>query len=190
MTDPPGSLSVSRVAIGSTRSVIGYEILRRVEPAEVPGYEIDPNTERAVLGTLGGRYLVPPGVDLFELGLIDAAGRYELLPIDANDKPLWDEVTHLLVTARQADQQRRLLLRSYRMLHEMIAEADELEASVIAWSRRREAHPTFGMLRLETIQVWRTMRGGIEPPSERKLDGLRRRAARRVAIQIGAHIIR
>ena len=190
MTDPSGSFSVTGVAIASTRSVIGYEILRRVEPAEVPGYRIDPHNERAVLGAPGGRYLVPPGIDLFELGLIDAAGRYELLPIDDGDKPLWDEVTHLLVTARQADQQRRLLLRSYRMLHAMIAEADELEASVIAWSRRREAHPTFGMLRLETIQVWRTMRSGIESRSERKLDGLRRHVARRVAIQIGAHIIR
>lgn len=178
------------VAIASAPSVIGYEILRRVEPSEVPGHRIDPRTERAVLGAPGGRYLVPPGIDLFELGLIEAAGHYELLPIEADDRPRWDEVTHLLVTPRQADEQRGLLLRSYRMLHAMIAEADELEASVAAWSERREAHPTFGMLRLETIQVWKSMRRSIEPRRDGMLDGLRREAAQRVAIRIGAHIIR
>lgn len=178
------------VAIASASSVIGYEILRRVEPSEVPGHRLDPRIERAVLGAPGGRYLVPPGIDLFELGLIDASGQYELLPIGGDERPRWDEVTHLLVTPRQAGEQRSLLLRSYRMLHAMIAEADELEASVAAWSERREAHPTFGMLRLETIQVWKSRRGDIAARSEATLDRLRREVAQRVAVRIGAHIIR
>lgn len=170
--------------------VIGYEILRRVGQAEVPDQPLDPHTERAVLGARDGRYLVPPGIDILELGLISAAGRFELLPIDANDKPLWDEVVHLLVTEPQAERQRGLLLRSYKALHAMIQEADELDAAVAEWSARGTAHPVFGMLRLEAIEVWKTMRHGTEPLSEPELDALHAAVARRVAAKLHAHVIR
>jgi hypothetical protein len=112
------------------------------------------------------------------------------LPIDIDDNPLWNEVTSLLVTAAQAEQQRRLLLRCYHTLHAMIREADELTASVEEWSRRRETHPVFGMLRLETIEVWKTMRRGTEPLNDSDLDRLHASVAHRVAARIGAHIIR
>ena len=170
--------------------VIGYEILRRVDQAEVPGYPLNPRTERGVLGAQGKRYLVPPGIDLFELGLIDAAGCFELLPIDANNKPLWDGVIHLMVTEAQAERQRGLRLRSYAALHAMILEADELEASVAEWSERGVMHPVFGMIRLETIEVWKAMRHGSEPLSEHDLDALQASVARRVAAKIRAHVIR
>jgi hypothetical protein len=55
--------------------IVGYEILRRVEPGEVPGYPLDPRKDRAVLGAREKRYLVPPDVDVFELGLIDRPAR-------------------------------------------------------------------------------------------------------------------
>jgi hypothetical protein len=170
--------------------VIGYEILRRVSPSEVPAYPLDPRTERAVLGARGGRYLVPPRIDVFELGLLGSPGPYELLPIDADDKALWQEVVHLLVTSAQAERQRALLLRAYRALHTMILEADELEASITAWSRRGAVHPVFGILRLETIEVWRSTRQASEPLTQRALDALHIDVARRVAARIHAHIIR
>lgn len=171
------------------RRIIGYEILRRVEQWEVPGYPLNPRTERAVLGAGETRYLVPPGIDLFELGIISVPGPHELLPIDLDDKPLWNDVVHVLVTRTQAQRQRALLLRSYRALHAMIREADQLEASIEAWSRRGEAHPVFGMLRLEAIEVWASMRQGTEPLDERELDVLHAEMARRVAARIGAHLI-
>lgn len=170
--------------------MIGYEILRRVEQAEVPDHPLDAHTERAVLGARDGRYLVPPGIDILELGLISAAGRFELLPIDGNDKPLWDEVVHLLVTEPQAERQRGLLLRSYKALHAMIQEADELDAAVAEWSARGAAHPVFGMLRLEAIEVWKTLRHGSEPLSEPELDALHTAVARRVAAKLHAHVVR
>jgi hypothetical protein len=143
-----------------------------------------------VLCAPDGRYLVPPGIDLFELGVIDMPGRYELLPIDENEKPLWNGVVHLLVTEAQAKRQRKLVLRAYRTLHAMIREAEELASSVAVWSERRQTHPVFGMLRLETIEVWREHRRGTSPLGERELEALYMRVARRAAARIRAHLIR
>ena len=170
-------------------SVIGYEILRRVERAELSGYPLNPRTARAVLGARNRRYLVPPGIDLFELGLLDTAGRYELLPIDVDDKPLWDEVVHLVVSDAQVERQRQILRRSYRALHAIIWEASKLESSIAEWSRRGETHPVFGMLRLETIEVWKSMRHEIEPLNESRLGSLRARVVHQVAASVRAHII-
>lgn len=142
-----------------------------------------------MLGAPARKYLVPPGIDLFELGLISMAGLYELLPVTADEKPLWGEVVHLVVTEAQAAQQRELLLRAYRTLHAMIVEADVLESSVEEWNRRRDVHPVFGMLRLATIDVWQAERRRGEPLSERELEALHASVARRVAAQICAHII-
>lgn len=167
--------------------LLGHEILRRVGRAEVPAeYPLDPRTGRAVLGSREGRYLVPPGIDVLELGLIDTAGAFELLPIDHRDKPLWSEVTHLLVTPAEAERQREIVLCSYRVLCDRIAEAEELRSSVEDWSRRRVAHPVFGTIRFETIATWKSMRRGAEPLGERALVRLHAEVARRVAARIGA----
>jgi hypothetical protein len=173
----------------SSPRIIGYEILRRVEPGEVPGYPLDPRKDRAVLGAREKKYLVPPDVDVFELGLIDRPGPHELLPIDQNDKPLWDDVIYLLVSEAEATRQRELLRMAYRALCGMIVEADELEASVAEWSRRREAHPIFGMLRLATIDVWAARRRGQGQISVRERHVLHAEVARRVAAQILAHFV-
>lgn len=93
-------------------------------PIEGEYYPLNPRTDRAVLGAPEGRYLVPPGIDVLELGLIDRAGQFELLPIDLRDKPLWDEVTQLLVTATEAERQRDIVRRSYHELCAHIAEAE------------------------------------------------------------------
>jgi hypothetical protein len=169
--------------------IVGYEILRRVEPGEVPGSSLDPKKDRAVLGALERKYVVPPDVDVFELGLLDRPGPHELLPIDKNDKPLWDDVIHLLVSEAEAARQRELLLMAYRALCGMIAEADELEASVAEQSRRREPHPVFGMLRLATIDVWAARRRGLGQLGVRELKVLHAEVARRVAARIGAHLV-
>ncbi|HEX7941917.1 MAG TPA: hypothetical protein VF488_08915 [Gemmatimonadaceae bacterium] len=169
--------------------IVGYEILRRVEPGEVPGAPLDPRKDRAVLGAREKRYLVPPDVDVFELGLIDRPGPHELLPVDEDDKPLWDDVIHLLISEAEATRQRELLRKAYRALCGMIAEADELEASVAERSRRREAHPVFGMLRLATIDVWAARRRGVGQLGVRELDSLHAEVARRVAARIRAHVV-
>ena len=168
--------------------VVGYEILRRVAQSEVRDIRIDPRHERAVLGSRDSRYLVPPNVDIFELGLLTNPGQYELLPIDRRDKPLWRDVVNLLVTDALAQRQRTLLMRAYRTLHAMIREADELESSINEWSQRGETHPIFGMLRLAMIEVWRSERRGREPLAECELDALHRKVGRRVAGRIRAHL--
>jgi hypothetical protein len=173
-------------ANASQPSLIGYEILRRVEQAEVPGYPLNPDTQRAVLGTRAGQYVVPPGIDVFELGLLDTPGQFELLPITLDEKPLWDDVIHVLVTETQAEHQRSILFRSYQALHDLIIESDELDASITEWSARGATHPIFGMLRHATINVWKANRHGHEPLSERELDALHDRVARQVAAQINA----
>jgi len=174
----------------STR-LLGHEILRRVGRAEVPtGYPLDPRTDRAVLGAREGRYLVPPGVDVLELGLVDRAGQFELLPIDLRDKPLWDEVTQLLVTAAEAERQRGIVRRSYHELCAHIAEAEELRSSVAEWSSRRLAHPVHGTIRFETVATWRSMRHRTEPLTEGELTRLHAEVVRRVAARIGAHLVR
>jgi hypothetical protein len=191
VTSRMGSATLCRVnADGSRPRVIGCEILRRVEPAELPGHSVNRRTDRVVLGPWSRQYLVPPVLDLFELGLVDTAGNYELLPVTADGKPLWDEVVHVLVTTAQAERQRGILMRSYRALHAMILEADELEASVVEWSGRGATHPVFGMLRLATIDVWTARRRRGEPLSEADLDVLHAAVARQVAAKIGAHVIR
>jgi hypothetical protein len=169
--------------------IVGYEILRRVEPGEVSGHPLDPRKDRAVLGAREKRYLVPPDVDVFELGLIDRPGPHELLPIDENDRPLWDDVIHLLVGEAEAARQRELLRMAYRALCGMIVEADELEASVAEQSRRREAHPIFGMLRLAMIEVWAARRRGLAQFGVRELAALHAEVARRVAARIRAHVV-
>ena len=186
------SFSVAqREAYVSHPRLLGHEIMRRVGRTEAPeGFPLNPRTDRAVLGAAGGRYLVPPGIDVLELGLIDRAGSFELLPIDLHDRPLWDEVVNLMVTRAQADRQRSILLRSYGALRTIIAEAALLEESIEEWSRRRAGHPVFGIIRLETIETWKSRRRGTAPLSEAELDRLHAEVARRVARRIGAHIIR
>jgi len=142
-----------------------------------------------VLGTLEKRYLIPPDIDVFELGLIDRPGLHELLPVDENDKPLWDDVIHLLVGEAEAARQRELLLMAYRALCGMIAEADELKASVAERSHRRETHPIFGMLRLATIDVWAARRRGLGQIGVRERQSLHAEVARRVAARIHAHLV-
>lgn len=167
--------------------VIGYEILRRVRPSEVPGFPLDPS-HRGVLGTYSGKYLVPPGIDLLELGLIDSPGAYHLLPIDSNETPLWDAVIDVIVSEKQAKEQRKILFRSYDALHDMIVEADELEANITEWSQHGKTHPIFGLLRLEIIEVWKLHRGN-QLLSERHRAMLHARVAQGVARKIGAHVM-
>jgi hypothetical protein len=185
------SHSPGREATLTLPRLIGYEILRRVRQAEIPSQcPIPQSTARAVLGTGSCRYLVPPGIDIFELGIIDTPGRFELLPIDPYDNPLWDEVIDLVVSTAQAEQQRDILMRSYHALHALIWESATLHASVAGWSRRGSPHPVFGFIRLETIETWKSVRHGTEPLSEEERDRLHESVARRVALRIRARFVR
>ena len=71
----------------------------------------------------------------------------------------------------------------------MIAEADELEASVAERTRWHEAHPVFGMLRLATIDVWAARRRGLGQLGVREFDALHAEVAHRVAARIRAHVV-
>ena len=95
-----------------------------------------------------------------------------------------------MVTRAQAERQRSILLRSYGALRAIIAEAALLEKSIEEWSRRRAGHPVFGIIRLETIETWKSRRRGTAPLSEAEIDRLHAEVARGVARRIGAHIIR
>ena len=106
------------------------------------------------------------------------------------DKPLWDQVTHLLISDAEAERQREIVLSTYRALCARITEAEQLRSSVAEWSRSRVAHPVFGTIRFETIATWRSRRHGTEPLGERVLDRLRAEVARRVAVRIGARMVR
>lgn len=174
----------------SERRLIGHEILKRVAQADFPRYPVNPLTTRGVLGACGERYLIPPGVDPLELGLIQVPGNYVLLPVDTDDTPMWDAVVNFQVTEAQAVRQRQLLMRSYQALHDMIGEADELDASVSEWSRCGRTHPVFGMLRLEIIRAWVESGHEAGPLSAAERIALDRSAAVRVAARIRAHVVR
>jgi hypothetical protein len=143
-----------------------------------------------VLGSREGTYLVPPGIDVLELGLVSTAGRFELLPIDRRDKPLWNEVTTLSITRAEAERQRGIVLHTFGLLCERIVEAEALRASVADWSHRHAGHPVFGSIRFETIATWNSMRHESEPLGERALDRLHAEVIRRVAARIGARLVR
>jgi hypothetical protein len=142
----------------------------------------DVKAERAVLGTYAASYLVPVEVDLFELGLVTEAGIYELLPIDLDGRAIWNEVTDLMVTKKQARQQREILLSFYRTLLETMPDmAPTLENEIYDLSRRGIAHAVFGLLRLAAIDTWRTMRHTAKPLDAREQHRLYGEVARRVA---------
>jgi hypothetical protein len=178
-------------ANASKPRIVGYHVLRRVKPREAPWYPLDPQVEYAILGTLSASYFVPPGIDVFELGLIDRAGPFELLPIMSNKAVLWDETIRLLVTWAQAERQCAIIMRSYRALCDMIREAEWLEASVAEWTRSGTGpHPVVGLLRLAMIAVWKAKRRGCAPLTEDDLDALHVLVARRVATKILADMVR
>lgn len=169
--------------------IAGYHVLRRVKPQEAPWYPLDPQVEYAILGTVRASYFVPPGIDVFELGLIDRAGPFELLPIMFSKEMLWDQTIRLLVTPAQAERQGAIIMRSYRALRDMIREAAWLEASVAEWAGTGP-HPVFGLLRLAMIAVWKAKRRGRAPLTEDELDALHALVARRVATKILADLVR
>jgi hypothetical protein len=178
-------------AKASKPRVAGYHILRRVKPQEAPWYPLDPQVEYAILGTVRASYFVPAGIDVFELGLIDRAGPFELLPIMSSREVLWDQTIRLLVTQAQAERQCAIVMRSYRALRGMLREAEWLEASVAEWTRSGTGpHPVFGLLRLAMIAVWKAKRRGCAPLSEDELDALHALVARRVAIKILKDFVR
>jgi hypothetical protein len=51
-------------------------------------------------------------------------------------------------------------------------------------------HPVFGMLRLQAIEIWKAMRRGSDPLSERELGTLHGAVAQQVAANIHAHLLR
>ena len=83
-----------------------------------------------------------------------------------------------------------IVSRSYRLLCERIAEAEVLRSSVADWTCRGIAHPVFGTIRLETITTWKSMRRGTAVLGDRVLDRLHAEVTRRVAVRIGARLVR
>lgn len=163
--------------------IIGCEIHRKVAQSEIPSHlALKARETRGVLGKDGYKYVVPPGVDPLELGVIVSAGQFELVPITFDGNPLWHETINLLVTEDQAARQRSIVMSFYHaLLDHMPYDAPDLEAGVQAEAKRGETHAIFGLLRRAAIETWAEHRVGSDPLDEPQRERLHAGVARRTA---------
>jgi hypothetical protein len=158
----------------------GYEILRKVRKEEVPA---DIPLNKGLRGSYG--YLVPPGIDLLELGLIHKAGHYELLPIDADDKPLWDEVTNLIITESQAAEQIEITFAAARALLDLMPD-DAADLDIMLQGKYPDFRPSLLFLLGEAaVDTWTELRRGSAPLDEAERLRLQAAVTRRVAAYLG-----
>lgn len=149
--------------------------MRKVSQDEIPS--TIPLKSRTARGTL---WTIPPGLDPLEIGLIQSAGRFELLPIDVGDKPLWGEVTHLVVTDNEARRQRDILFGYYdAMLRILPDDAADVDISVREVQDSGETHPIFQLLRQAALETWIDNRKGTGPLTEAQREKLNMSVARR-----------
>jgi hypothetical protein len=151
-----------------TSRIVGYMIGRKVNQSEIPS--TIPVKARDVVGLLGHgdmQYMVPPGVDILELGVIAQPGQFVLIPCNADHRSLWDETVTLVVTAEQAAVQRGITTRFYEaLLAHLPHDADDLKAGVAVNSEREKLHPVFGFLRRAAIETWARERRASDPLDE------------------------
>lgn len=163
--------------------IIGHEIHRKVVQSEIPSYlSLKPQEVRGVLGKDGYKYIIPPGIDPLELGVIVNAGQFDLVPIDRENHPLWNESINLLVTEDQAVRQRNIVMDFYHALLDHIPhDAPDLEAGVQAEAKLGGTHAIFGFLRRAAIETWAEHRSQSvlldDHEYERLLAGVARRTA-------------
>jgi hypothetical protein len=168
-----------------TTQIAGYQIARRVTQDEIPSSTPFPAKDAVgVLGSGGAPYSVPPGVDVFELGIIANPGRFLLIPNNAHGETLWDQTVDLLVTEEQAVAQREIIERFYdALLAQIPYDAADLEAGVASSSERRKRHPVFDVLCRAALETWSTERRPAEPLDDIERKRLELAVARR-AVQL------
>jgi hypothetical protein len=168
---------------GPPPRIIGYEIGRRPKLAEIPPELRDQASELvAFMGSGGQHYIIPPGVDPLEIGVVASPGDYVLLPIDENGQPIWEHVKELHVTRAQADRQAEILTR-FRgaCLNALPYDAADIMAGIEDSTKRGATPALLGIVRLAALDVWRRERTAgerITPALASRLDALvGRRAA-------------
>lgn len=142
-------------ALSSPRfPIVGYEILREMRPIEFPsGFTKDPRRVGPVYFTQG--YVVPPGVNPLELGLLSSPGLFQLLPVDAMGSLYWNDAIDLPVTKEEATRQTKILLRSYHALLDALPyDAVEIDEAVEAALHAHEEHYILALVRKATIGLW------------------------------------
>lgn len=158
-----------------TPRIIGYQIGRKVDQDEIPSTV--PDKARDLVGMLGfdgASYMVAPGVDVLELGVIANPGNFLLLPLNAYKEPLWKETVTLIVTPEQAAVQRNINARFFAaLLAELPHDAADLEAGVASLSERGRVHPIFDAIRRAALETWaqeRRVDAPLDDAERRRLD--------------------
>jgi hypothetical protein len=163
--------------------IVGYKIGRKMTQSEIPS--TIPVKAKDAVGLLGYgnmQYIIPPGVDVLELGVIANAGQFILIPYDAYRKTLWDQTITLVVTKEQAYAQRRINARFYAaLLVQLPHDAADLEAGVADNRERDERHPVFDLLRRAATEIWATERRSTKPLDDGERERLDVAVARRAA---------
>lgn len=178
-----GRAPAMKVRSPSGSEIIGHEIHRKVAQSEIPSHlSLKAHEVRGVLGADGYKYIIPPGIDPLELGVIVNAGQFDMVPVDRENKPLWNESINLLVTEDQAAQQRTIVMYLYHALLDYLPhDASDLEAGVQAEAQHGGTHPIFGLLRRAAIETWAEHRGEAavlgDDERERLYAGVARRTA-------------
>lgn len=164
-------------------SIIGYEIGRRPKLAEIPQELRDRASELlAFMGSDDRNYLIPPGVDPLELGVVATPGEYMLLPINDRREPIWQHLKELHVTRAQADRQLEILTRFRRAcLDALPHDAADLEAAIEEATRLGEPHALLGIVRTAAIDVWQRERAAGEPLTPKLAARLDAQVGRRAA---------
>jgi hypothetical protein len=163
--------------------IIGYWIARKVAQSEIPASI--PVRAKDVVGLLGGGYghhhLVTPGIDVLELGILTSAGRFLLIPVNADRKSVWAQTVDLLVTPEQAATQRDISQRFYAaLLAALPHDADDLHAAVTSdREQERREHHVFNLLGRAATEIWALERRPTEPLTDTERQRLEGAVSRR-----------
>lgn len=154
----------------------GYEILRKLTRVDVPPhFQLDKKHR----GSYG--FLIPSQIDPLELGLIQNPGHFELLPIQTDGKPLWDEVTDLIVTEDQAAQQIDIASRFARALFDLLpSDAADLD-DILNGASPPGRLSLLSLLGQAAVDTWTELRRGSAPLDEPERLRLQSAVAERVA---------
>ena len=157
----------------------GYRLLARSHQADSCRV-LGPWAQSFLVGTDCGPYTFPMGIDPLELGLIPAAGDYDLLPLDPLNRPRREEARSLVVTEEQAMAQRAIWRRSFKALLEALPDdAADLERDVYAFSAQGKFHPCLEALSGAILDTWRHDRDPTMLLDEAERDRLHHRVAAR-----------
>jgi hypothetical protein len=163
--------------------IVGYWIGRKVTQSEIPTtISVKAKDAVGMLGHGDTQYVVPPGVDVLELGLVANPGQFVLIPFSDDQNSLWDQTHTLLVTEEQAAVQRDINARFYAaLLAQLPYDASDLESAVAESRKLGKLHPIFGLLRQAATDTWAAERRPSEQLDDNERNRLDIAVARRAA---------